>query len=112
MLTLTYITIDEARELNSNLTSLEDEVLNRLVFVSERLVDQYVGISRSDGGKKAFPLEGETTVPDEVKLATALICDGVKAREDFGDPTMGGVIASETGLDRRTDYNKGVVNES
>ena len=101
-MTPTYITPAEARILNTALASLTDSELNVLIYISEAIIDQYIGIPTDNN--RIFPIDG-AAIPADIKYVCSMLCSSVKASQAIGDPTMGGVILKESALDRSVDYS-------
>lgn len=101
-MTPTYITPAEARVINTALASLTDSELNVLIYISEAIIDQYIGIPTDNN--RIFPIDG-AAIPADIKYVCAMLCSSVKASQAIGDPTMGGVILKESALDRSVDYS-------
>lgn len=102
MPTLTYSTEAEAITNLPALSEISD--LARYLYVAEWVIDQYVWYPLRDGRSRVFPLKTETEISYEVEMSVALIAEYVKNRESLGDPTQGGVIKGESGLERSLQY--------
>lgn len=98
----TYITATEAKTINTALASLTDPVINNLIYISEEIIDQYVGVPTTN--PRVFPID-TPTVPEDVKYVCAMLCSTVLQLQTIGDPTMGGVITKESALDRSVEYS-------
>ena len=80
---LTYVSLEDAKSLNSKLQGIEDAELTRLLYTAEEIIDVYVSIYTPEDQTRSFPRAEDTSIPYNIQLACALLALYVRDQERF-----------------------------
>ena len=105
--TITYVTLQDAKDTSTTLNPLDDSVVTRALSEAEIAIDNYIWsywVKEDEEQDRIFPTESDG-IPDEIKLATIWIAEQISLEWSSLWTLRWDKVVSESNLSRSIAYS-------